>query len=205
MRALHARLGRRARAFSTAEWSKLETSAGAIVTALSAKSQTVGVAETTSGGLISAALWSSPAARGTYAGGGVRLAQGISRTADADGVKKARDFAVDTLQAAQWGLVYEDGVERSESGTAVHALELAHAAKLNLGTDWGVGESSVPGPEAHHRSGIPPGMGFVAVAGPTAETTGVLKLDPTDKTRSENMARFATAALDLLAHLQAKS
>ena len=45
-------------------------------------------------------------------------------------------------------------------------------------------------------------MGFVAVVGPTVETTGVLKLNPSDQQRSVNMARFAEAALDLMAVLQ---
>ena len=145
------------------------------------------------------------------------------------------------------GLVYEDGVEHSESGSAAHALELAHAAKLNLEstraahgalphrapstrctadlvhrvwhrcptpslaalaaqeTTWGIGESSVVGPEPHRRTGLLPGMGFVAVAGPSAETTGVLKIDPCDARRSENMLRFAQAAVELMVHLQTKA
>ena len=66
-------------------------------------------------------------------------------------------------------IIYEHGIEQTESwtesGTPVPALELAHAAKFNLGTVWGIGESSIPGPEAHPRTGLLPGMGFVAVAG----------------------------------------
>ena len=109
------------------------------------------------------------------------------------------------LRAIGMGLVYEDGVEHSETGTAAHALELAHAAKFNLNTTWGIGESSVVGPDAHRRTGLLPGMGFVAVAGSSPATTGVLKLDPRDLTRSANMFRFAQAALDLMAHLQSKA
>ena len=86
----------------------------------------------------------------------------------------------------------------------VHALELAHAAKLNLGTAWGVGESCVPGPEPHHRTGGLSGSGYVAVAGPKPEATGVLRLEPSDLSRSANMMRIAQAALDLMAHLQEK-
>ena len=82
--------------------------------------------------------------------------------------------------------------------------ELAHAAKLNLDTTWGVGESGIPGPDAHRRTGLPAGMGFVAIAGPTAETTGVLKISASNATRGENMARFAQGALDLFGHLQTK-
>ena len=102
------------------------------------------------------------------------------------------------------GLVYGEGEEHSESGSAAHALELAHAARLNLDTTWGVGESGIPGPDAHRRTGLPAGMGFVAIAGPTAETTGVLKISASNASRGENMARFAQGALDLLGHLQTK-
>mmetsp|Transcript_1493 Transcript_1493/g.1611 ORF Transcript_1493/g.1611 Transcript_1493/m.1611 type:complete len:234 (-) Transcript_1493:420-1121(-) len=202
------------------DWSNLETKAGSIIKNLVKHKETVGVAETATGGLISAALWSSPLGSLAFKGAGVRLAYGISREADAQGVAKARDYfkdndpnAADTATTsasslpavgAGWPLVYEEGDEHSETGSAVHALELAHSAKLNLGTSWGIGESSIPGPDAHRRTGMPPGMGFVAVAGPTKETTGVLKLNEGDKTRGENMARFTNAALDLMAHLQSK-
>ena len=46
------------------------------------RGDTVGVAETTSGGLLSAALWSSPIGSRVFKGAGVRLAYGINRAAD---------------------------------------------------------------------------------------------------------------------------
>ena len=164
----------------------------------------------------------SPLAHRHFKGSGVRLAYGVNRDADAQGVEAAHQFVkgksasgfesehyenslLNKRQLSRWGLVYEEGVEQTDSGTPVHALELAHAAKLNLGTVWGIGESSVPGPQAHHRTAMLPGMGFVAVAGPNAETTGVLKLDASDASRAVNMARAARAALDLMAHLQGKA
>ena len=178
-------------------WGALETKANGVVDGLVAQDDTVGVAETTSGGLICAALFSHPDGSRAFKGGGLRLAYGIDRAADEAGVEAARTQAVGMIE-----LEY-DG-EPTESGTAVHALELANAARLNLGTTWGVGESSVPGPQPHRRTGSPPGEGFVAVAGPTAATTGVLRLQPGHYDRSENMFRFATGALDLLALLQKK-
>ena len=204
------------RSFST-EWRALEKLSEGVIQSLDEAGETVSVAEWTSGGLISAALWSSPDAHRCFRGAGVRLAYGVNREADREGRVQARDFAREKVgsgwpdgfqdtklgqrESARWGLVYEEGVAHSESGTAVHALELAHAAKLNLGTDWGIGESSVPGPNPHHRTGLLAGMGFVAVAGPTRETTGVLKVGPSDASRSENMACLARAAIDLMAHL----
>ena len=62
-----------------------------------------------------------------------------------------------------------------------------------------------PGSRGSPPHGLTAGhMGFVAVAGPSIETTGVLKIDPSDASRSVNMARIADAALDLMEHLQAK-
>ena len=179
-------------------WGALESKAGGVVDSLVARSETVGVAETTSGGLISAALFSHPDGARTFKGSGVRLAYGINTAADEAGIKAAREQAVGMIE-----LQYDGGTP-TDSGTAVHALELANAARLNLGTTWGVGESSVPGPGAHRRTGSPAGEGYVAVADPTAETTGVLRLKPGDHGRSENMFRFATGAMDLMRLLQKK-
>lgn len=208
----------RRRPFSSSEWSHLEAKAQLITKRLIQSGETVSVAEVTSGGLVSAALWTSPVAHRCFKGAGVRLAYGINRDADQQGVEKARDFAKQKMasgwsdgfeetriaqrERARWGLVYEVGEAHSEPGTLVHALELAHAAKLNLGTAWGIGESCVPGPEPHHRTGAPAGSGSVAVAGPTPETTGVLRLQPSSASRSANMLRVARASLDLMEQLQ---
>ena len=67
---------------SSAGWAKLESGAGRIMENLCSRGQTVGVAETTSGGLISAALYSSPVGGRVLKGAGVRLAYGIDRSAD---------------------------------------------------------------------------------------------------------------------------
>ena len=58
--------------------------------------ETVAVAETTSGGLISAAFWASPSAGVVFKGAGVRLAYGINREADKRGVEMARQFTKDS-------------------------------------------------------------------------------------------------------------
>ena len=79
-----------------------------------------------------------------------------------DGFRESR---VGRRERARWGLVYEEGVTPSKVGTPVHALELAHAAKFNLDTTRGVGDSCVPGPDPHRRTGQPAGSGYVAVAG----------------------------------------
>jgi len=180
------------------DFSTLEEKADKIMKGLLSRQQTVGCAETSSGGLIAASLWSSEVGSRCFKGGGIRLAYGISKEADARGKTTARETA------SKWGILYEEGVQQTDTGTMEHALEIAHAAKFNLNTDWGIGESGIVGPEVHRRSGLPPGMGFVAVAGPTPEQTGVVKLNPSPRSRSENMTCFCNAALDLMLHLQQK-
>mmetsp|Transcript_20538 Transcript_20538/g.23700 ORF Transcript_20538/g.23700 Transcript_20538/m.23700 type:complete len:209 (-) Transcript_20538:2959-3585(-) len=195
--------GNSARAFSSMKsnvitFTMLEEKADTIMKKLSSRGETVGTAETSSGGLISASLFSSPVGSQCFKGGGIRLAYGINRDADERGKSEARNVA------SKWGILYENGVQQSDTGSMEHALEIAHAAKFNLHTTWGIGESGIPGPDVHRRSGLPPGMGFVAVAGPTEETTGVVKLNPSGRSRSENMMYFTKAALDLFLHLQSK-
>ena len=63
---------------------------------LARHNETVGVAETTSGGLVSAAFWSSPIGSRAFKGAGVRLAYGINREADKRGVEMARKFTKDS-------------------------------------------------------------------------------------------------------------
>lgn len=113
------------RHFSTEQWSRVQAQSEKITQDLEASGETVGVAELASGGLISAMLWTSPAARLTFKGAGVRLAYGINREADTFGRNRARDFAKEKMSAgfaadfgesrlgkresARWGLIYEDG------------------------------------------------------------------------------------------------
>lgn len=108
-------------------------------------------------------------------------------------------------------MVYPTAKDAEEPilGTAVHALELAHAAKFNLGTAWGIGESGHT--TLHPKSGIPAGTCFVAVAGPCANTTGVLRLNPVREEVGggrekviDHMVRFTEAAVDLMRHLMDK-
>lgn len=87
------------RCYSTDEWSRLESKAAGIVQVLEQLGQTVGVAELASGGLISAALWTSPSAHQCFKGGGVRLAYGINRDADQQGRDQARSFVEEKMSS----------------------------------------------------------------------------------------------------------
>lgn len=187
-------------AYKTFEWEKLSTQAEKVTQSLQRRSETVGVAETSSGGLISVALFSTAAGHKVFRGAGIRLPRGISESAGQVAKEESEK------QMLAWGIEYTSGADRPQTATMVHALELAHAAKFNLGTDWGIGESGVPGPDAHPRSGLPAGISFIAVVGPSREETAVLKVDPVGETsRLENMSRFAMAALDLMSQVQVDS
>ena len=211
---------------------------------LVSNNESVAVAETSSGGLISASLLSSENATKCFKGSGVRLPVGISTVASQKATAAVEDYlsvhwggesqTPPAKKGMGWEMIYpteEDATEPGEEGarpklhpgrnsltrkvhhssrlivrfavvgSAVHALELAHAAKINLKTHWGIGESGLA--HQHHRSGDPAGLCFVAVAGPTKETTGVLRLAPRGGGNgAEHMVRFTEAAVDLMRHLQ---
>lgn len=191
-----------------------------VVTNLLQRNETVSVAETSSGGLISASLLTRNDATAVFKGSGVRLPMGISTVAQQKATKAVEEYLQvhwggetpsNKLQnndetSLGWKMVYlnEEDANESSIGTAVHALELAHAAKINLKTHWGIGESGFA--ETHHRTGDPAGLCYVAVAGPTKETTGVLRLSPRGEGEGggmgEHMVRFTEASIDLMQHLQ---
>jgi PncC family amidohydrolase len=134
--------------------------------------ETVGVAEGSAGGLISAALLSVPGASAYYQGGVVVYTPAAYR-AWIEGVVEAP--------------------ARLRGATETFALHLAQSAAATLGTTWGIGEAGAAGPSNPY--GDPAGHCWVAVAGPTAITRHLLT---GDDDRERNMVAFAVAALDLL-------
>jgi PncC family amidohydrolase len=144
--------------------------------ALKARKQTVAVAESAAGGLISAALLGVPGASSYFIGGGVFYTrQAILALRETD------QKMFEGLQGAtdQW------------------ALMLARSLRGRCGADWGVGESGAAGPTGN-RYGDPAGHAWIAVTGPV-ERAVVLKTGSAD--RIPNMYAFATAALKLLAEV----
>ena len=143
--------------------------------ALVARGETVGVAEGSCGGLVSAALLAVPGASAYYAGGAVIYTLAASRAFVAgrhpDPARPAwRDRGLRPLpRPSRWS-----------PGSA---------------STWGIGEGGAAGPTGN-RYGDPAGHAWVAVAGPTAATRHVLT---GSADRLANMTAFAVAALDLLA------
>ena len=141
---------------------------------LKEKGQTVAVAESSAGGIISAALLAVPGASAYFKGGGVCY------TGDSKQILMAvSDVAMGEARAA----------------TKTHALHLARAARERLGADWGIGETGAAGPTGN-RYGDPPGHTCIGVVGP--DTEQAIAIATGSENRGKNMEMFARAALDLL-------
>lgn len=144
-----------------------------IASLLTAREETVAVAEATAGGLISAALLWVPGASRYYAGGGVVYTLN-SRTALA---------GVPAEQYANY------------RGTTPEMLaSLAESMRQRLGASWCIAESGLAGPTGG-RSGAAPGRTTLGVAGPVARTE-VIETGVSD--RADNMTEFATRGLRFL-------
>lgn len=151
----------------------ITTMAASVGALLKGREETVAVAESSAGGLISAALLAVPGASAYFKGGGVVYTSAAKRT----------------LMG-----VTDEAMAEARAATEVHALHLARAAKDRLGATWGVGETGAAGPTGN-RYGDPPGHTCIGVAGPVCRTVTV---ETGKADRAENMAAFAAAALDLL-------
>ena len=152
-----------------AEWHELATEVGAM---LKEKGQTVAVAESSAGGLISAALLAVPGASAYFKGGGACYT-GASKQ-------------------ILMGISDED-LARERASTETHALVLARSAKDRLEADWGIGETGAAGPTGN-RYGDKPGHCCIGVAGAIEQS---IIIETGSENRPENMVAFTRAALDL--------
>ena len=140
---------------------------------LKAREETVAVAESSAGGVISAALLAVAGASAYFKGGGVVYTS----------------EAKQTLMA-----VTDEAMADARAATETHALHLARAARDRLGADWGIGETGAAGPTGN-RYGDAPGHTCIAVSGPREKA---VTIETGDDGREQNMWAFATAALNLL-------
>lgn len=144
--------------------------AGPAAAALIARRQTVAVAESSCGGLISAALVSVPGASAYYIGGGV-------------------------IYTAPGGkALLPERPKGMRSATTDFALFEARAIREKMGATWGIGETGASGPSGNPY-GNPPGHACIAVSGPQDH---VMTLATGLAEREANMWEFTKAALDLL-------
>jgi PncC family amidohydrolase len=153
----------------------LTAPADAIAERLKARGETIAIAESASGGLISAALLAVPGASAYYAGGVV----------------------IYTLVGASATLSPDDPLPDDTRGASESFAEwLATKAAERLEAHWSVGETGAAGPTGN-RYGDPAGHAWVAVRGPDGRTRTRHVLTGSDD-RPQNMERFAAAALELV-------
>ncbi|MBM3347591.1 MAG: CinA family protein [Betaproteobacteria bacterium] len=151
--------------------------AEAVARLLKARRETVAVAETSSGGLIAAALLAVPGASAYFMGGAVPY------------TRQARRSVVNIADEAMRGI---------RSASEPYALLLARTARDNLGATWGLSETGAAGPTGNPYGDVA-GHTCIAVAGPAGATGTALTLETGLADRLANMRAFARAALELLA------
>ena len=140
---------------------------------LIARKQTIAVAESSTGGLICAALLAVPGASAYFLGGGVIY------------TRDARRILMDIPDEAMKGL---------RSASEPYAQLLAGQMRERFGCDWGLSETGATGPTGN-RYGDAAGHSCMGLAGPE---NAVITLETGSSDRLANMHSFASAALNLL-------
>jgi nicotinamide-nucleotide amidase len=140
---------------------------------LKAAGQTLAVAESSAGGLISATLVSIPGASAYYIGGGV--------------------VYTSTARRALLG-IGDEAMTGMRASTEPYALLKARTLREQLGATWGLAETGASGPTGN-RYGDAAGHACIAVSGPVERT---ITVETGKADREANMWTFAKAALDLL-------
>jgi len=154
--------------------------AGAVGALLKERKQTIGVAESSAGGLISATLVAVPGASAFYLGGSV-----IYTVSAREGLLALQKIHVAGMRSA----------------SEPYAQLLAKRVREKLGATWGLAETGASGPTGN-RYGDAPGHACIAVSGPVE---AVITLETGSAEREANMWRFARRALALLEDCVRKS
>ena len=144
-----------------------------IAARLIARKETIAVAESSTGGLIAAALLAVPGASAYFLGGAVVYTR--------------------TSRAALLGI---DDAEMSgmRASTEAYALLCARRMREKHGATWAIGETGATGPIGN-RYGDAAGHSSIAVVGPTERA---ITLETGSADRVANMEVFAKHALELL-------
>jgi len=144
-----------------------------IASLLKQRQQTIAVAESSTGGLLSAALLAVPGASAYFLGGAVVY------------TRDARRLLLGIPDEAMKGL---------RASTEAYALLLARTARERFAVTWSIAETGATGPTGN-RYGDAPGHTCLAVAGPLERS---ITLETGSADRAANMQAFTAAGLDLL-------
>src|SRR6187200_193781 len=153
---------------------ELVTIAEKIAIRLIERKQTIAVAESSTGGLISASLLAVPGASAYFLGGGVVY------------TRDARRILMD---------IPDDAMKGIRSASEPYAKLLASQIRARFTTDWGLSETGATGPTGN-RYGDAAGHSCMAIAGPVEK---VITLETGSGDRQANMQQFAKRALEVLA------
>jgi nicotinamide-nucleotide amidase len=151
----------------------LVATAEKIAARLIERKQTIAVAESSTGGLISAALLAVPGASAYFLGGGVIY------------TRDARRILMDIPDEAMKGI---------RSASEPYAKLLANQIRQRFSSHWGLSETGATGPTGN-RYGDAAGHSCMAVAGPAQS---VMTIETGSADRVANMQVFASTALNLL-------
>lgn len=135
--------------------------------------ETIAVAESSTGGLISAALLTVPGASAYFLGGAVIY------------TRQARRALVSIPDSAMAGM---------RSASEPYAALLARTVREQHGATWGLSETGATGPTGN-RYGDPAGHSCIAISGPSEHT---LTLRTGSADRQANMRAFTAKALQAL-------
>ena len=152
---------------------RLSESANSIAVLLKQRRETVAVAESSTGGLISAALLAVPGASAYFVGGGVIYTQ--------------------TAREALLGINMANFPDLRPS-TEAYAQLVADTMRARLGTTWGLSETGATGPSGN-RYGDKAGHSCIGLAGPLSQN---VTLETGQTNREENMRLFAVHALEVM-------
>ncbi len=147
--------------------------AGRIAERLKARKETVAVAESSSGGLICAALLAVSGASAYFLGGAIVY------------TAKSRVLLMDLPREAVAGM---------RSASEPYAQLLARTARERFGATWGLSETGAAGPTGNPY-GDAAGHTCIALAGPVSRA---ITVETGESDRAVNMRAFSRRALELL-------
>jgi len=144
-----------------------------IAALLKSRGESIAIAESSTGGLVSAALLAVPGASAYFLGCSVIY------------TAAARAALLQISSEAMTGM---------RASTEQYATLLARTVRERFSATWGLGESGATGPTGN-RYGDAAGHSCIAISGPTERA---LTLETGSPDRVANMRAFAAAALQLL-------
>jgi len=147
--------------------------AARIAALLTERKQTIGVAESSAGGLINAALVAVPGASACYLGGAVIY------------TRQSREHILGIAAGEMKGI---------RSASEPFARLMAARLRAKLGATWALAETGASGPTGN-RYGDAAGHACIAVSGPAE---AVITVETGSADRAANMHEFTRRALTLL-------